>query len=92
MFKKSRRSGGDAVSIVSALDKSLAIIEFDLNGKILDANDNFCQAMGYERSEIVGQHHRMFVDPEYAKSAEYREFWATQRAVAKSGSRRPITR
>ena len=76
MFKKSRRSGGDAVSIVSALDKSLAIIEFDLNGKILDANDNFCQAMGYERSEIVGQHHRMFVDPEYAKSAEYREFWA----------------
>jgi len=76
MFTKSRRSGGDAASIVTALDKSLAIIEFDLTGKILDANDNFCQAMGYERSEIVGQHHRMFVDADYAKSAEYREFWA----------------
>jgi len=76
MFSKSRRSGGDAVSIVAALDKSLAIIEFDLTGKILEANDNFCQAMGYERSEIVGRHHRMFVDEAYAASAEYREFWA----------------
>ncbi|TCD10990.1 methyl-accepting chemotaxis protein [Oricola cellulosilytica] len=57
------------------MNRSLAIIEFDLSGNILNANENFCAAMGYDRNEIVGKHHSMFVDPEYAKSSEYREFW-----------------
>ncbi|WP_428982567.1 methyl-accepting chemotaxis protein [Oricola indica] len=76
MFMKRKRSGSDAAAIIAALDNSLAIIEFDVTGTILDVNDNFCAAMGYDRTEIVGNHHRMFVDPAYAKSDDYREFWA----------------
>jgi methyl-accepting chemotaxis protein len=68
--------GSDAKAILSAMQRSQAIIEFDLQGKILTANENFCKALGYDLSEIVGQHHRMFVDPADAASAEYREFWA----------------
>jgi methyl-accepting chemotaxis protein len=68
--------GGNAKAVLSAISKSQAIIEFDLTGKILTANPNFCQALGYQFSEIVGQHHRMFVDPVEVSSADYREFWA----------------
>ena len=67
--------GSDAKAVLAAMSKSQAIIEFDMTGKILTANANFCQALGYQLSEIVGQHHRMFVDPAEASSAEYREFW-----------------
>ncbi|WP_454761641.1 methyl-accepting chemotaxis protein [Caulobacter segnis] len=70
MFKRSH-----AVETLAALDKSLATIEFDPSGKILAANANFCSAMGYALDEIVGQHHRMFVEPAYAASAEYVAFW-----------------
>ena len=65
----------DAQIILKALDQSLAIIEFDASGKIQWANDAFCKTMGYALSEIRGQHHSMFVDPQFAQSAEYREFW-----------------
>jgi methyl-accepting chemotaxis protein len=68
--------GSDDKAILAALSKSQATIEFDLTGKVLHANENFCKAMGYELSEIVGRHHSMFVDPAYAASPEYREFWA----------------
>lgn len=67
-------SGGSA-AILSALDRSLAIIEFDRQGNILKANENFCSAVGYTKSELVGQHHSMFVDPEFASSSEYKAFW-----------------
>lgn len=65
----------DAISVLNAISQSQAIIEFDLSGKILRANDIFCQKMGYQPSEIVGRHHSMFVSPEEAKSADYQEFW-----------------
>jgi methyl-accepting chemotaxis protein len=68
--------GSDDKAILAALGKSQAIIEFDLTGKVLEANENFCKAMGYELREIVGRHHSMFVEPAYAASADYREFWA----------------
>ncbi|MBP2233961.1 methyl-accepting chemotaxis protein [Sinorhizobium kostiense] len=68
--------GSDAKAVLAAIGKSQAIIEFDLTGKVLTANANFCRALGYEASEIIGQHHRMFVDPAEASSPEYREFWA----------------
>ncbi|MEX2692960.1 methyl-accepting chemotaxis protein [Rhizobium mongolense] len=68
--------GSDAKAILAAMNRSQAIIEFDLTGKILKANANFCAALGYELSEIVGQHHRMFVEPAEASSNDYREFWA----------------
>jgi methyl-accepting chemotaxis protein len=65
----------DSDAILAAMDKSQAIIEFTLEGKILRANENFCRALGYDLKEIVGQHHRMFVDPTEASSSEYAEFW-----------------
>ncbi|WP_428426454.1 methyl-accepting chemotaxis protein [Pararhizobium sp.] len=68
--------GSDAKAILSAMQRSQAIIEFDLQGKILTANENFCKTLGYDLPEIVGQHHRMFVDPADAASTDYREFWA----------------
>ncbi|MFD2176180.1 methyl-accepting chemotaxis protein [Veronia pacifica] len=64
---------------VEALSKSQAVIEFKMDGTIIDANENFLNAMGYELSEIKGKHHSMFVDPEYAKSEEYNDFWALLR-------------
>lgn len=64
---------------LEALSKSQAIIEFNLDGKILTANDNFLSAMGYRLDEIQGKHHGIFVDPAYRESAEYREFWETLR-------------
>lgn len=62
-------------AILNALHKSLAIIEFDCKGNILTANENFCSAIGYDKSEIVGKHHSMFVDPNEVASPAYKEFW-----------------
>ncbi len=60
---------------MDAISKSQAVIEFNLDGTIITANENFCATVGYSLDEIRGQHHRIFVDPEYAKSEEYTEFW-----------------
>ena len=60
---------------IQAIGKSQAIIEFDLTGKILTANENFLSTVGYSLGEIKGKHHSMFVDSQYANSSEYREFW-----------------
>jgi methyl-accepting chemotaxis protein len=65
--------------LVKAIDRSLAMIQFDPEGRILDANGNFLAAMGYTLAEIQGKHHRIFVEPAYAQSREYEEFWATLR-------------
>jgi methyl-accepting chemotaxis protein len=62
-------------SLVEALSRSQAIIEFDLNGIILTANENFCSTVGYTLAEIVGKHHRIFVDPADAASPAYADFW-----------------
>jgi methyl-accepting chemotaxis protein len=60
---------------VEALSRSQAMIEFDVDGTILWANENFLATLGYALREIVGKHHRMFVDPDYARSDGYRLFW-----------------
>ena len=60
---------------VEAISRSQAIIEFTINGDIVTANENFLDALGYPLHEIVGQHHRIFVDPQEAQSAEYQDFW-----------------
>lgn len=60
---------------IDAISKSYAVIHFKLDGTILEANDNFLGAVGYTLDEIKGQHHRMFVSEEYAKSDEYAQFW-----------------
>ena len=62
-------------AILRAVDKTQAAITFDLQGNILECNDNFCSAIGYRREEILGQHHRLFCTEEYAASADYRSFW-----------------
>ena len=62
-------------AIVAAVHLSQAVIEFDLDGVVLDANANFLAVLGYELSEIKGRHHRMFVDPAEAGSPAYAEFW-----------------
>ncbi len=67
---------GDAKAILASIRKAHAVIEFNPDGIILDANENFCQALGYSLEEISGQHHRLFVEPLYAQSAAYRDFWA----------------
>jgi methyl-accepting chemotaxis protein len=60
---------------IAAISRSQAIIEFNLGGEILDANENFLKALGYTLAEVKGQHHRMFVEPESVRSAEYQDFW-----------------
>ncbi|MDX2218649.1 MAG: methyl-accepting chemotaxis protein [Burkholderiales bacterium] len=58
-----------------AINRSLAVIQFDLDGNILDANENFLKTVGYELSEVKGRHHRIFVDPMEAASTDYAAFW-----------------
>ena len=60
---------------VSAIDKAQAVIEFDMNGFVLDANENFLAVMGYGLADIQGEHHRNFCQDDYAASAEYKRFW-----------------
>ncbi|WFS00430.1 methyl-accepting chemotaxis protein [Rhizobium tumorigenes] len=69
-------SGAKAKAINAALMKSQAVIEFDLTGKIITANENFCNTLGYKLQDIVGRHHSIFCDPAYVASSEYRTFWA----------------
>ena len=70
------KAGAGPSQALDALNRSLAMIEFEPDGTILSANPNFCQAMGYALSEIKGRHHSLFVDPDEAGSEAYREFWA----------------
>lgn len=60
---------------IAAIHKAQAVIEFDLLGHVLAANQNFLDTMGYSLDEVLGQHHCMFIDPEERTSAEYAEFW-----------------
>lgn len=64
-----------ADNIVAAINATQAVIQFSLDGIIQSANDNFLQTMGYNLNEVVGKHHRIFVDPVDAQSTEYTAFW-----------------
>ena len=63
-------------ALVQAIERSMAVIEFSVDGTVQRANDNFLQTMGYSASEVVGRHHRQFCSPEVANSPEYSNFWA----------------
>lgn len=65
----------DSVSKMAALDRSQAVIEFNMDGTIITANQNFLAVMGYTLDELKGKHHRIFVDPAEAVSANYKLFW-----------------
>ncbi|MBD8257386.1 PAS domain-containing methyl-accepting chemotaxis protein [Pseudomonas fluorescens] len=62
-------------NLITALMRSTALIEFDLEGHVLTANDRFLGAMGYSLAQIEGKHHRMFCEPQEYNSAEYQQFW-----------------
>jgi len=73
--QKATMAPGDLLAIYQALDRVQAIIEFDLDGTVVSANENFLHIFGYELNEVIGKHHRMFCDPDYAESDAYAEFW-----------------
>ena len=60
---------------IQAISKAQAVIEFNLDGTIITANDNFLSVVGYTLEEVQGQHHRMFVEESFRASVEYRQFW-----------------
>ncbi|AZC33410.1 PAS domain-containing methyl-accepting chemotaxis protein [Pseudomonas chlororaphis] len=62
-------------NLIGALVRSTAVIEFDLNGNVLTANERFLHGMGYSLAQIQGKHHRTFCEPEEYNSAEYQAFW-----------------
>ena len=71
-----RRIENDYAGRIAAVNKSMAVAEFEMDGTIVTANDQFLKAMGYTLDEIKGRHHSMFVDDVYRHSPEYKEFWA----------------
>jgi methyl-accepting chemotaxis protein len=70
-----RLKNADLAGQIEAIGKSQAVIEFNMDGTINAANENFLGALGYALSEIEGRHHSMFVDPSERDGAAYREFW-----------------
>lgn len=70
-----KRARAEADGQLAAINRSQAVIEFELDGTIITANDNFLKTLGYSLSEVQGKHHRMFVEPDYAESDAYRDFW-----------------
>ncbi len=73
---KQKAEYADLLGKVEAIGRSQAVIEFNLDGTIITANDNFLKTLGYTLGEIQGKHHSMFVEPAYAASPEYKAFWA----------------
>ena len=67
-------------SLLDAIERSMAVIEFDLHGNVLRANDNFLKTMGYRAEQVEGQPHRMFCTPDFARSAEYGQWWSNLRS------------
>ncbi|WP_028546609.1 methyl-accepting chemotaxis protein [Paenibacillus taiwanensis] len=70
-------------AVIAALEQSLAMIEFNVHGEVLWANQLFAQAMGYQTDELPGKHHRQFCTPEYVNSSEYNSFWHNLRSGRK---------
>ena len=77
MFSRGNSVAQAALAQVEAISKSQAVIEFNLDGTIVTANENFLKTLGYSLGEIQGKHHSMFVEPAMRDSAAYREFWAS---------------
>ena len=73
---RKRQSMEDAGKI-AAIGRAQAIVEFEMDGTIITANQNFLNALGYALAEISGKHHSLFVEPSLRDSAEYRNFWAS---------------
>jgi methyl-accepting chemotaxis protein len=72
-----KMKNADFAGQIDAIGKSQAVIEFNMDGTIITANDNFLNAVGYSLQEIKGRHHSMFVEPSERDSSSYRDFWAS---------------
>ena len=72
---KQKLISADYSGQIAAISKSQAVIEFNMDGTIITANDNFLSALGYTLSEIQGQHHSLFVEPAHKSTIEYQQFW-----------------
>lgn len=72
---KANRTANELEAKVAAINRSQGVIEFNLDGTVITANSNFLAVVGYTAAEVVGKHHRIFVDPNYANSNDYRLFW-----------------
>lgn len=78
---------------IQAINKVQAIIEFDLEGNIINANENFLLTLGYELDEIQGRHHRIFCEEDHVNSKEYKKFWEKlRRGEFDSGEYKRITK
>ncbi len=75
-----KNRAADAAGKVEAISRAQAMIEFELDGTVIAANQNFLDAMGYRLDEIQGKHHRMFVEPAEAAGPDYKAFWQRLRA------------
>ncbi|MCF4994413.1 PAS domain S-box protein [Pseudomonas syringae] len=62
--------------LLDAIDRSMAVIEFDLEGVVLRANDNFLKTLGHSPEQVIGQPHRRFCTPEFARSTQYTDLWS----------------
>ena len=74
-MKVSKADEEKNVAVLSAIDKSQGIIEFNMDGTIITSNDNFLNILGYSLKEVKGKHHKIFCEESYANSPEYKEFW-----------------
>ncbi|HEX7652174.1 MAG TPA: PAS domain-containing protein, partial [Verrucomicrobiae bacterium] len=74
-FTESELERQNARGILGAIDGAFAYVEFDTQGRLITANENFQKVIGYKLDEIKGKHHSLFVDPAYASSADYTAFW-----------------
>ncbi|MGY2165329.1 methyl-accepting chemotaxis protein [Pseudomonas tolaasii] len=74
-----QHTNAQQASLLDAIERSMAVIEFDLQGNVLRANANFLEAMGYRADQVVGQPHRMFCTPAFVRSAEYNQLWTQLR-------------
>ncbi len=74
-ISKQKLVNADYLGQISAIKKSQAVIEFNMDGTILDANENFLNTVGYTLGEIKGKHHSIFVEPVFRSSQEYKSFW-----------------
>jgi len=75
-ISREKMASADLSGQIAAIGKAQAVIQFNMDGTIITANDNFLNALGYTLDEIKGKHHSMFVDEAYKQSPAYKEFWA----------------
>ena len=89
LFSRSKAKASGPDPLLEMVNRTQAVIYFGVDGTIVTANDNFLKALGYKLSEIQGKNHSMFVDPDYVRTAEYKDFWEKLRSGTTFSDRFP---